>query len=424
MVKRKEKTVIKNEEGVDPKRPRRSRRSSAGGGASPTKTRDGFYEFKPLMAFLISHLNWGYKPSKNKLKEWDYIIGDSEKGQDGEYMNDFFHEEEEVIDYCIKNNFKEKYAHLLSEADNPTMYSTEEVENEEDGDLEPPSKDKPSREFEAKTASKARLKKQAANKNDNIDTVEKSSEEQPRQKLGTKTSRLKRSKIKAEEAENDPVEESNEEQPRQKSGANRPKRKHLKNKAENEENDLVEESREKKPRRTSRAKRPTRSQPKIESENESDSDFDSNESSEELPRKRRGATKTGAKHDGGRGPVQERTCLHCNKVFSTKDGMKYHVGTFQSSKKSSRLLSARVSRSTMLPFLDHFVCRIDECSDPVLVEKATQKRGRGKSSDSNSKRFRGTLEERTCPNCGRVFTSAHGMQYHSSKFNWNSTNVL
>lgn len=48
---------------------------------------------------------------------------------------------------------------------------------------------------------------------------------------------------------------------------------------------------------------------------------------------------------GGRGPVEERKCPHCGKVFSTRDAVKYHVGrSFVWCKRSH--LGTRVSHLT------------------------------------------------------------------------------
>ena len=46
-----------------------------------------------------------------------------------------------------------------------------------------------------------------------------------------------------------------------------------------------------------------------------------------------------------------------------------------------------------------------------------RKRGKGNKAEStnDSKRFRGSTEDRTCPHCSRVFTSELGCNYHVSK---------
>jgi hypothetical protein len=96
--------------------PRRtSRRKLDKSSGSSWKEKDDFYKFKPLMAFLQNHLNWVYKQAHNQLKQWSYIKGDSEAGENGDYLVDFFHEEKEVIKYCKENNnCKEQCAHLAN----------------------------------------------------------------------------------------------------------------------------------------------------------------------------------------------------------------------------------------------------------------------------------------------------------------------
>jgi hypothetical protein len=64
----------------------------------------------------------------------------------------------------------------------------------------------------------------------------------------------------------------------------------------------------------------------------------------------------------------------------------------------------------------NYVCRIDKCEDPTILEKSKRKRGKGKKQKSSSKRMRGAEGERTCPHCDRVFTSVLGCSYHVSKY--------
>ncbi|CAJ1949648.1 unnamed protein product [Cylindrotheca closterium] len=83
-------------------------------------------------------------------------------------------------------------------------------------------------------------------------------------------------------------------------------------------------------------------------------------------------------------------CPHCEKEFSSEGGLKYHI---------------------------------DQCTDPKILAKANKKkRTRGKTKTrgtdtpkSYSKRFRGKLEDRRCPDCDRVFTSTLGLNYHISR---------
>lgn len=81
------------------------------------------------------------------------------------------------------------------------------------------------------------------------------------------------------------------------------------------------------------------------------------------------------------------TCPHCQKHFTVEYGLRYHV--------------------------DNYVCRPDERPG------GPKKKGRRKREDNNNnskyKRLRGSLEDRTCPKCNRVFTSTIGLDYHLGK---------
>ncbi len=68
---------------------------------------------------------------------------------------------------------------------------------------------------------------------------------------------------------------------------------------------------------------------------------------------------------------------------------------------------------------DNFVCRKLQSDDPQDAADSKRKRGKAKKASlvgSPSKRFRGALEDRTCPQCNRVFTSQLGLAYHVSEF--------
>ena len=55
--------------------------------------------------------------------------------------------------------------------------------------------------------------------------------------------------------------------------------------------------------------------------------------------------------------------------------------------------------------VEHYVCRPTE---------QPPKQPRGESS--SSRRARGAVDDRTCPNCQRIFTSVHGLAYHVGKY--------
>lgn len=73
-----------------------------------------FYDFVNLMRVLKNHFGWKYKGGGG-LATWIYVRGDSAFGKHGELGVDFFTEETEVVEYCMKNNYKEKFDDLLKE---------------------------------------------------------------------------------------------------------------------------------------------------------------------------------------------------------------------------------------------------------------------------------------------------------------------
>ena len=103
-------------------------------------------------------------------------------------------------------------------------------------------------------------------------------------------------------------------------------------------------------------------------------------------RKKRKRTKAAPALDG------QWNCPKCGKKFGSSLGLQYHV--------------------------DHFVCQ------PLLRPGGPVVKGRRKvtaggsgdhgasSSSKNYKKVRGKIDNRTCPQCHRVFTSVNGLQYH------------
>lgn len=81
------------------------------------------------------------------------------------------------------------------------------------------------------------------------------------------------------------------------------------------------------------------------------------------------------------------TCPHCGRLMGSAGGLHYHV--------------------------NNFVCR------PKERPGGPAQRGRRKKGEASSsikyKRVRGTLADRTCPKCKRVFTSTLGLNYHVEK---------
>lgn len=82
-----------------------------------------------------------------------------------------------------------------------------------------------------------------------------------------------------------------------------------------------------------------------------------------------------------------RKCPHCGKKFSVFHGLKYHV--------------------------DKFVCR-PEARPGGPVQKGRRRTGIP-GGGGKYKKIRGSLPDRTCQKCRRVFTSALGLQYHMEK---------
>jgi hypothetical protein len=99
----------------------------------------------------------------------------------------------------------------------------------------------------------------------------------------------------------------------------------------------------------------------------------------------------------------EFACQYCNRKFQGKAGLRYHI--------------------------DFFVCRPnDRPGGPVrkgkrkVVTTGTASTAADDDADaantgssrrhSKYKRIRGSLDDRTCGNCSRVFTSVLGLQYH------------
>jgi hypothetical protein len=79
------------------------------------------------------------------------------------------------------------------------------------------------------------------------------------------------------------------------------------------------------------------------------------------------------------------SCPHCHKKFKVVQGLDYHV-------KNNVCLSGRKKGRP----------------------KATNKYNTA-GTKSKYRKIRGKLENRTCPNCKRVFTSVYGLSYHKSK---------
>jgi hypothetical protein len=91
---------------------------------STAKPSDDFYKFSTLISFLTSRLGWKYRSATNQLRTWVYERAGTPGENGGMYLDDYFYEEDEVIEYCVRNNFKEQHGHLVKKST-----STEPVGN-------------------------------------------------------------------------------------------------------------------------------------------------------------------------------------------------------------------------------------------------------------------------------------------------------
>ncbi|CAJ1960302.1 unnamed protein product [Cylindrotheca closterium] len=90
-----------------------SRRSPRGSSlVTPVKpkqlTSDPFYKFSDLIKILRKKFGWKYHGGSLE-SNWLYVRGDSELGKTGKHGDDYFQEEWEVVEYCLKHNYKQKY---------------------------------------------------------------------------------------------------------------------------------------------------------------------------------------------------------------------------------------------------------------------------------------------------------------------------
>jgi hypothetical protein len=101
-----------------PKTPVRTRFSPRGTRSSDVKEKivpsDPFYQFRHLMKVLEKNFGWDYTRGGD-LSNWKYVRGDSKSGKNGQYGIDYFREEREVEEYCMKHNYKGKFETLRKE---------------------------------------------------------------------------------------------------------------------------------------------------------------------------------------------------------------------------------------------------------------------------------------------------------------------
>jgi hypothetical protein len=83
--------------------------------------------------------------------------------------------------------------------------------------------------------------------------------------------------------------------------------------------------------------------------------------------------------------IADLTCPHCDRVFSIREGLSYHIV--------------------------NYVCRQDERPGGP-IQRGRRKKTGASSGSKPWKRIRGSLDDRTCTICARVFTSRNGLAYH------------
>jgi hypothetical protein len=117
-----------------------------------------------------------------------------------------------------------------------------------------------------------------------------------------------------------------------------------------------------------------------------DSEEDGSSGDDEISppvKRKRGRPSRASLAERKNAPVLDLTCPHCQKDFTVKPGLDYHI--------------------------ENFVCR------PTLRPGGPVLKGKRKTAGTKAqtyKKIRGKLEKRTCPKCKRVFTSILGLNYH------------
>jgi hypothetical protein len=99
------------------------------------KETDPFYQFRPLMSFLRRDLGWKYGFASKLGHSHKYERPDTLGEKAGTYLEDFFYEEHEVIDYCKKHKYKQKYGHL--EAFPASARKTKQIKGETPAKVDP-----------------------------------------------------------------------------------------------------------------------------------------------------------------------------------------------------------------------------------------------------------------------------------------------
>jgi hypothetical protein len=107
-------------------RPRRSAVRTRAHWSTPTSSKtqaslrdsdddDDFYRFKNLIALLTKTLGWRYRSARNRLYVWVYERPETAGEKGGKFLEDYFYEESQVVEYCKAHNFKKQYSHLVED---------------------------------------------------------------------------------------------------------------------------------------------------------------------------------------------------------------------------------------------------------------------------------------------------------------------
>ena len=94
---------------------KRSRRSRGSPANEQKNKNDEFWNFKNLVPYL-KVLEWKYENARNNLKDWCYVLPGRSQ-ETGKYLEDFFYEENEVVNYVRSNHTKKEMLQLKLKKD-------------------------------------------------------------------------------------------------------------------------------------------------------------------------------------------------------------------------------------------------------------------------------------------------------------------
>jgi len=72
---------------------------------------EAFYIFANLMPQLKAELGWTY--TRGRIDAWNYVLpGGKSEAKGGKHNEDYFHQESEVIKYCMEKKYYERRVEL------------------------------------------------------------------------------------------------------------------------------------------------------------------------------------------------------------------------------------------------------------------------------------------------------------------------